>query len=194
MSVVLSSTLAGFAFAKLRFRGRPVLYVAVITTMMVPTQLGIVPLYMLMARIGWIDSLAAVIVPDLVTAFGVFFMTQYLADAVPDELLEAGRVDGCSTCGLFWHVILPTARPGAAVLGMFTFMHGVERLLLAAGGADAREPRRSRWPCRPSPAATDRLLAHPDGHRRRHDPVLVVVFGLLGRHIVDGIMQGAIKG
>ena len=193
VSVVLSSTLAGFAFAKLRFRGRPALYVAVITTMMVPTQLGIIPLYMLMARIGWIDSLAAVIAPNLVTAFGVFFMTQYLADAVPDELLEAGRVDGCSTWGLFWHVILPIARPGAAVLGMLTFLTMWNDFF---------------WPLvvltPENPTVQVALSTIASGYVTDYSLTLtgtavatiplVVVFGLLGRHIIDGIMQGAIKG
>ena len=82
--------------------------------MMVPTQLGIIPLYMLMVEAASGPArMYAVIVPGLVTAFGVFFMTQYLREALPTELLEAGRVDGCTTCGLFWHVVLPgrPARP-----------------------------------------------------------------------------------
>jgi cellobiose transport system permease protein len=122
VSVVLFSTLAGFAFAKLRFRGRTPLLVAAIATTTVPQQLGIIPLYILMAELGWTGLLEAVIVPGLVTAFGVFFMTQYLSSAIPDELLEAGRIDGCTTLRLFWHVVVPAARPAAAVLGLFTFM------------------------------------------------------------------------
>ena len=88
VSVVLFSTLAGFAFAKLRFRGRNGLLVAAIATTTVPQQLGIIPLYIMMGELGWTGRLEAVIVPGLVTAFGVFFMTQYLTGAVPDELLE----------------------------------------------------------------------------------------------------------
>src|SRR3954452_15323246 len=121
-SVVLFSTLAGFAFAKLRFRGRTALLLVVVATQAIPTELGVVPLYMMMADFGWAGQLQAVIVPGLVTAFGVFFMRQYFERALPLELLEAGRMDGCNSLRLFWHVALPAARPAAAVLGLFTFM------------------------------------------------------------------------
>ncbi|WP_372455561.1 family 1 glycosylhydrolase [Sphaerisporangium fuscum] len=87
-----------------------------------PTQLGIIPLYLLMVKPEWTGTLYALVVPALVNAFGVFFMTRFLSRALPTELLEAGRVDGCTTWGLYWHVVLPVARPAAAVLGMLTFM------------------------------------------------------------------------
>ncbi|MEZ5188161.1 MAG: carbohydrate ABC transporter permease [Microbacterium sp.] len=92
LSVVFFSTLAGWAFAKLRFRGSSWLLVFVIATMAVPTQLGVVPLYILFSDLGWTGQLGAIIVPALVSAFGVFWMTQYLRQAVPDELIEAARV------------------------------------------------------------------------------------------------------
>ena len=84
-------TLAGFAFAKLRFRGSNLLLGICIATMMVPLQMGVIPLYMLMARVGLAGHLSAVILPSLCTAFGVFFMRQYIASAVPDDLIEAVR-------------------------------------------------------------------------------------------------------
>lgn len=99
VSVVLFSSLAGFAFAKLRFRGRNALLMIIIATMMVPTQLGVIPLYLLMTKLNWNDRLPAVIVPALVTGFGVFMMRQYAAQAVSTELIEAARVDGCNTAG-----------------------------------------------------------------------------------------------
>src|SRR6266498_4126603 len=106
-SVVLTSTLAGFAFAKLRFRGRNTLLGLVIATMMVPPQLGIIPLYIMMANwLHWNNHIQALILPAAASAFGVFFMRQYLLTALPTELLEAGRIDGCSTLRLYWHVML----------------------------------------------------------------------------------------
>ncbi|WP_305785443.1 carbohydrate ABC transporter permease [Symbioplanes lichenis] len=192
VSVVFFSTLAGFAFAKLRFRGRKVLLALAIATSMVPQQLGIIPLYLLMAKLGWTDHLAAVIVPGLVTAFGVFFMTQYLGRAVPDELLEAGRVDGCSTFGLYWHVVLPAARPAAAVLGLFTFMQAWNDFF---------------WPLvvlQDNPTVQVALSSLASGYTTDYTLTLtgtllatlpiLVIFMLLGRQIVGGIMQGAIKG
>src|SRR3954462_3046902 len=122
VSVVLFSTLAGFAFAKLRFRGRNVLLLLIIATQAIPTELGVIPLYMMVSDFGWAGQIQAVIVPGLVTAFGVFFMRQYFERALPLELLEGGRMDGCGSLRLFWHVALPAARPAAAVLGLFTFM------------------------------------------------------------------------
>src|SRR5207248_2062532 len=103
-TVVLFAALAGYAFAKLRFRGRGALLVAVIATMLVPVQLGVIPLYIEMIHFGWVNHLQAVIAPSLVSAFGVFLMRQYIAGSVPDELIDAARVDGCYTLGVFWHV------------------------------------------------------------------------------------------
>src|SRR5262245_26357958 len=85
ISVVLTSSLAGFAFAKLKFRGRNALLLAILATMMIPTQLGIIPLWGMMQDLNWYDNLAAVIVPFLVSAFGVFMMRQYATQAVSDE-------------------------------------------------------------------------------------------------------------
>lgn len=192
VSVVFFSTLAGFAFAKLRFRGRDALYLFVIATMAVPTQLGIIPLFILMAEYGWTGKLAAVIVPNMVTALGVFWMRQYLVQALPTELIEAARVDGCSMIRVFWHVVLPTARPAAAVLGVFTFMTAWNDFL---------------WPLIAIPqnptvqVAIDQLQSNFDtdfalvmtGTTLGTLPLLIV-FLLLGRQIVSGIMQGAVKG
>ncbi len=88
----------------------------------VPFQLGIIPLFILMKTFGWTGSLGAIIIPGLVTAFGVFFMRQYLVDVIPDELIEAARVDGASMIRIFWNIAIPAARPAMAILGLFTFM------------------------------------------------------------------------
>ena len=122
LSVVFFSTLAGWAFAKLRFKGSSVLLVFVIATMAVPMQLGVVPLYILFSEIGWTGNLGAIIIPALVSAFGVFWMTQYIRQAVPDELIEAARVDGATAFRTFLTVGVPAARPAAAMLGLFTFV------------------------------------------------------------------------
>ena len=91
--------------------------------MIVPVQLGVIPLYIEMIHFGWINHLQAVIAPNLVSAFGVFLMRQYIVGAVPNELIDAARVDGCHTARVFWHVVLPAVRPVAAVLGLLTFMN-----------------------------------------------------------------------
>jgi cellobiose transport system permease protein len=193
-SVVLFATLAGFAFAKLQFRGRNAFLLLIVATMMVPAQLGIIPLYMLMIRLEWTDMLQAVIVPALVQAFGVFFMTQYLSEAVPKELIEAARLDGCATHRIFWHVVLPLARPGAAVLGMLTFLAAWNDYfwpLVVLSSPESQTAQvalsalRSGYVQDYSLSLTGTLLATVP---------LLVVFGILGKHLVGGIMQGALKG
>ena len=192
-AVVLLSTLAGFAFAKLRFRGRDALLVIIIATLCVPTQLGVVPLFIVMAKLGWIGGLWAVIMPALVSAFGVFWMTQYLREALPDELVEAARVDGASTLRIVWSVALPAARPGAAMLGLFTFI---------ATWTNFFWPFIVLEPGNPTlPVALQQLQAayYVDYSLVLAGVVLaalplLIVFFVAGRHLVSGIMQGAVKG
>lgn len=192
-SVVFFSTLAGFAFAKLTFRGRTPMLVFVVATLAVPTQLGVIPLFIVMAKLGWVGSVWALIVPSLVTAFGVFFMRQYLLDAVPDELVDAARVDGCSLFRTFWTVALPAARPAAGILWLFTFM---------ATWTDFF------WPLIVLPASNPTvqiaLQQLQSGYYVDYSLVLagatlstvplLVLFVLTGRQMVAGIMQGAVKG
>jgi len=116
----LFCTLAGYAFAKMRFRCRDTLFAITLGTMMIPPSLSAVPLYSIMADLGVAGSLSSVLLPSLVAAFGVFIMRQYLSQALPDELLETARMDGATSLRTFWSVVLPIARPGMAVLGMLT--------------------------------------------------------------------------
>ncbi|TRY18229.1 carbohydrate ABC transporter permease [Tessaracoccus rhinocerotis] len=192
ISVVFFSTLAGYAFAKLRFRGREGLMVFVIATLAVPTQLGIIPLFMLMKEFGWTGSLGAVIVPTLVTAFGVFFMRQYLVDVIPDELVEAARVDGASMIRTFLNVGLPAARPAMAILGLFTFMTAWTDYL---------------WPLLVVPQNPTLQVALSQLQSAKYVDYsivlagavlatlpLLVLFVIAGKQLVSGIMAGAVKG
>jgi len=195
VSVLFFSTLAGFAFAKMRFRGRAGLFTFVLGTMLVPQQLGLIPLFILMGNFGWVGELRAVIVPSLVTAFGVFWMRQVVAGSVPDELLEAARMDGCSIFGMVRHVVWPSVAPGAAVLGLYTFLFAWNDFL---------------WPLVV-------LGNNPDNHtiqialRTLSDTYyvnysmvmagtllsvvpLLVTFVLFSRQMVAGAMEGAVKG
>ncbi|MDY0908829.1 carbohydrate ABC transporter permease [Microbacterium sp. CFBP9034] len=118
----LLCALAGYAFAKLRFPGRHVLFAVVLVGLTLPAQLAVIPSYLLVSALGWVDSLSAVIVPGLASAFGVFWMSQHIAAALPDELLAAASLDGCGPGRAFWHVALPLVRPGAAVLAGILFV------------------------------------------------------------------------
>ena len=193
VSVVAFSTLAGFSFSKLRFRGRRGLLVFVIATMAVPTQLGIVPLFIVMAQLGWTGRLVSVIVPGMVTAFGVFWMTQYLEEAVPYELIEAARIDGCSMIRTFWHVVLPAARPAAAMLALFTFVGSWTNFFWPFIVLGSSNPT--------LPVAVQLLQA---SYFKDYSLILagvvlstiplIIVFAVAGKQLVSGIMQGAVKG
>ncbi|MEU4370402.1 carbohydrate ABC transporter permease [Micromonospora chersina] len=193
VSVVFFSTLAGFAFAKLRFRGRNALLLVIVATMMVPTQLGVIPLYLLMTKLNWNDRLPAVIVPALVTGFGVFMMRQYAGQAVSSELIEAARMDGCNTARIYWNVVLPALRPAAAVLGLLTFMTIWNDFLWPY--AVLNDPE--------NPTVQLSLRALSDGYYQDMSQVftgtaiatlpLLLVFVVFGRQIIGGIMEGAVK-
>ena len=193
VSVVLLSSMAGFAFAKLRFRGRGALLLVVIGTMMVPVQLGLVPLYMLMGTLGLNGQLPAVMLPFLVSGFGVFMMRQYAASAVPDELIDAARVDGASTVRIFFSIVLPALRPAAAVLGLLTFMERWNDFLWPYLTLDPEHPTVQVALSRLSGGYyTDQALVMA-GTLLGTLP-LVVVFVLFGRQIIGGIMEGVVKG
>jgi cellobiose transport system permease protein len=192
-SVVLFSTLAGYAFAKLRFPGRRWLLMFVIATTAVPTQLGVVPLFIVMAKLGWTGQLGAVILPGLVTAFGVFWMTQYIGQVLPDELIEAARIDGANTIRTFWHIALPAVRPAASMLALFTFVATWTNFFWPFIVLDSRNPT--------LPVALTILQANYfvdysvvlAGALLATIPLLLL-FALAGRQLVTGIMQGAVKG
>jgi cellobiose transport system permease protein len=192
VSTVVLSSLAGFAFAKLRFPGRGPLLLLVVLTMMVPVQLGTIPLYILMGWLHVAGRLPSVILPFLVSGFGVFLMRQYTLQAVPDELIEAGRVDGCSTFRIFWSVTLPAVRPAAAVLGLFTFMTYWNEFLWPYIALDPDHPTVQVALSRLSSGYyTDQSLVMA-GTFMATLPLLLVLF-VFGRQLISGIMEGAVK-
>ena len=193
IGTVAFCTLGGFAFAKLRFRGSSFLLGFCIVTMMVPTQMGIIPLYMLMARWGFAGHLQSVILPTLVTAFGLFFMRQYLTTAVPDELIEAAFVDGAGSFRVFWSVVVPAARPAMAVLGMLTFLTTWNDFFWPIIALNSQNPTVQVAFQSLATGYAPQQSVIMAGTLYGTVPVLIV-FAVLGRHIVGGIMQGAIKG
>lgn len=121
VSLVFTSTLAGYAFAKKQFFGRNVLFWLYVGSMMVPGQVTLIPLYLLMTNLGLQDTYAGIILPAVASPFGVFLMKQYI-QTLPTVLIDAARIDGCSEIGVFTRIILPLARPGMVVLAIFTFV------------------------------------------------------------------------
>lgn len=118
---VFFDTLAAYAFAKLKFPGRDKLFFILLLGLMVPFQVNLIPLYRIMALLGWINTYLALIVPNLTSIFGIFLMRQFLM-TIPDDLLDAARIDGCNEFGVFLKVAIPLALPGLATLVIVTFM------------------------------------------------------------------------
>ncbi len=193
IGTVAFCTLAGFAFAKLHFRGRNLLLALCIGTMMVPMQMGVIPLYMMMARLGLTGHLTAVILPTLVTAFGVFFMRQYIMQALPDELLDAGYVDGANTLQVFLYIVVPAVRPAMAVLAMLTFLTTWNDFFWPILALNSQNPTvQVAFQSLATGYAPQQSIIMA-GTLYGTVPVLIA-FAFLGKYIVGGIMQGAVKG
>ncbi|MFF4881058.1 MULTISPECIES: carbohydrate ABC transporter permease [unclassified Micromonospora] len=193
VSMLFFCSLAGFAFAKLRFAGSRWLMLFVVLTLTVPNQLGVVALYIVMGKLGWNGTLLAVIVPGLVTAFGVFYMRQFILNTVPDELIESARMDGATTMRVYRSIVLPAIRPALAVLGLLTFVatwNDFQWPLITLGGTD--------YPTS-MVAISDLASGNYVIYRRvlagafvATIPLLIMLF-IGGRQIVRGIMEGAVK-
>ena len=150
-------SLAGYGFARLKFRGRNFGFFAVLATIMIPTQLLMIPTYIVFSRIGLIDTLGAAIVPWLASAFGIFLMRQFFL-SLPAELEEAAMIDGCTRLQVFFRIILPLAKPALATLAIFTLLGSWNDLVwpliainndhaftLQLGLANFQGTRRTQW-------------------------------------------------
>jgi len=119
--VVLTSALAGYSFAKFKYPGRDVIFWFILATLMIPLEAMIVPLFVLVRDLGWLNTYAGLIIPAGGSAFGIFLMRQHML-AMPDELIEAARIDGASEIGIFWRIVLPINQPALSALAIFSFM------------------------------------------------------------------------
>lgn len=189
---LMFNSMAGYAFAKLRFRGRETLARILAAALIVPAQIAMLPLFLLVERLGLVNTYAGVIIPGMASVFGIFLIRQY-AWSVPDSILDAARVDGASELRLYWSVFLPLCRPALVTLGVFTFLSTWNDFL---------------WPLvilsdasrQTLPVALANLLGEhvQDVELMTAGAVLtvlppVLVFLLLQRHYVRGIMAGGVK-
>jgi cellobiose transport system permease protein len=191
VSNVVLASLAGFAFARLRFPGRNTLFLLVVGTAMVPAQLGVIPLYLVVGDLGWYGRLEAVIVPALVSAFSVFWMRQACENAISADLVDAATVDGCSILRTYWHVAVPALRAPATVLAMLTFMATWNDYFWPLVVLDPNE----------TPTVQVALSQLASGYYTDYALMLtgatlavlpvIALFLLLGRYIVRSILKGA---
>ncbi|MBF9131723.1 carbohydrate ABC transporter permease [Plantactinospora sp. S1510] len=203
-SVIISTTigvgqavlcaLAGFAFAKLQFPGRNTLFLIVVLTMTVPAQLAIIPQYLIMSQLDWVDTLQAVIVPGLVTAFGIFWMRQHMVGTLNDELMHAARVDGATTWQIFWRIAFPLVRPAAFVLGLFGFVNAWNDFLWPFIVLKSPEQYTAQIAIKALQNNRDIDLGLAMSGSFLATLPLLVLFVFVGRRLVQGIMEGAFKG
>ncbi|HEY0637032.1 MAG TPA: carbohydrate ABC transporter permease [Pseudonocardiaceae bacterium] len=184
---------AGYALAKLAFPGRRALFVVVLGTIMVPSIVTLVPLFVLTSNLGLVNTYAGLVLPFLAQAFGVFLMRQFML-SIPDDLLEAARIDGAGEFRIFWRIVLPLCRPALATLGILTFLASWNNFLWPLVAATTED----RYTL---PVAL--ALYSVGQNRARYDLLLagsvvvvvpvLIVFVLLQRHFVRGIATTGLK-
>ncbi|MET9877875.1 carbohydrate ABC transporter permease [Actinacidiphila glaucinigra] len=192
--VLLVDSIAAFAFAKFDFPGRRWLFGVLLVFMMLPLQLAIIPQYLIMMHLGWLGTLKALIPPALANAFGIFWLRQYVSGGVPDELLDAARMDGCGFLRQYWHVVLPMIRPALAFLGIYAFVNAwndyvwplialvnPEHITLQVALAQLNVGRSTDY----SVVMAAVLIASAP---------LVLVFALFARGFIAGATEGAVRG
>lgn len=190
---VYFAALAGAAFAKYNFRFKRLCFFLVLATLTLPFHALLIPLFLMMRDFGWIDTYLAIIVPGIVGAFNIFLMRQYI-EAVPDELMDAARIDGASEFGIFHRIILPLVRPALGVVAILTFvntwndflwplivLHDDKKYLLSIGIATMDGPYDVEVGAIMAASFLSTL------------PILII-FVLMQRQIIAGLTQGAIRG
>ncbi|ABF44290.1 carbohydrate ABC transporter membrane protein 2, CUT1 family (plasmid) [Deinococcus geothermalis DSM 11300] len=187
-------TLAGYAFAMYRFKGREVLFGLVLATLLIPSTLNIVPFALIMQALGWIDQPRALWVPGMASAFGIFLMRQYIGSSIPRELVEAARIDGATEFGIFLRVILPLTGPALATLGLVTFVQSWNAFL-----GPLIIFRSAETYTAPLALRTLQSVANTDWGALMCGVALTVVpllilFALASRQLIEGLTAGATKG
>lgn len=192
--VLFIDSLAAFAFAKFDFPGRKVLFGTLLVFMMLPLQLAVLPQFILMSEIGWVGMLKALALPALANAFGIFWLHQYIQNGVPDELLDAARIDGAGFFRQYWNIALPMIKPALSFLAIYAFVNAWNDYV---------------WPLivltNPDHVTLQVELAQLNvGHNTDYSMVmagvlmaalpLVVVFSVFARGFIAGATEGAVQG
>lgn len=190
---VFLCSLAGYAFAKYKFKWRDQLFASMLLTLMVPPVLGIIPLFMVMRSFGWLNTWYPLIIPSAANAFGIFWMRQYIGSAVPNELIDSARIDGAGEFRIYWNIVCPIITPGLSALAIFSFLTKWGEYLWPL--LVLNDPNKYTLPVAISSLSTRTeedlgvvLLASTIAIA----PV-VIVFLLASRKFIDGLTAGAIK-
>lgn len=190
---LLFCSMAGFAFAAYEFRLKKSLFGLVMATMLIPSFLGMVPSFMIMDLLGWIDQPRALYLPAAAPAMGIFLMRQYIESAIPRDLLEAARMDGCSELGIYWRIVVPLLGPAFGTLGLITFiaswnnfigplivMRSVEMYTFPLALRSVQSPVDTQWGALMAGSVVAVLP-------------LLVIFIFSSRRLIAGLTAGAVK-
>ena len=193
VSVLFFDSLVGYTLAKFRFRGRGLFFLGIVSTLMIPTEMLVLPWYVMARRLGWLDTYWGIMFPGMMTGLGTFLMRQFF-EGVPDELIDAGRVDGLGEFQLWWRVALPLVTPALAALAIITFLGNWTAFLwplivttdqnlytLPVGLASFSGEFQTEWEMVMTGASVATLP-------------LLLVFVALQRYIVRGVMLSGLKG
>lgn len=191
---IFFSALGGYAFARYEFPLKEQLFWILLLTMLIPSQLGLIPWYIEMTHLGWTNSFLPFIVPAVGNAFGTFWMRQYIASAIPGELFDAARIDGCGEFGTFWRIVLPLAAPAAGALAITTFIGGWNSFLGPL--TLMSDPNMYTYPVALANLkgvhGTDTGALLVGSSIATLPMLLITIFG--SRRIIDGLTAGALSG
>ena len=190
---LLFCSMGGYAFACFDFRFKNALFAFVLATMLLPTFMNMIPSFMVMDLLGWIDQPRALYIPGAASAFGIFLMRQFVATSVPRDLIEAARMDGCGELGIYWRIVLPLLKPAMGTLGLITFiaswnnfigplivMRSPEMYTLPLALRSLQSPVNTEWGALMTGSA---IATIP----------LLVLFALSSRQLISGLTSGAVK-
>ncbi|WP_373229216.1 carbohydrate ABC transporter permease [Cohnella sp.] len=187
-------SLAAFAFSYITFKGSKLLYVFIISTMMIPSQLGLVPSYFIMTTFGWINSLKAIIVPGLVSAYGVFWLKQYMEAAVHPHMLESAKIDGCSHFQTYYRIVVPIILPALAALAILTFMGIWNEFVWASLVLKSSDSQTIQIALRNLSKVYYKDYAMIMAGTFAATIPLLLILAAFGRFFITGITAGAVKG
>jgi multiple sugar transport system permease protein len=193
LSNIFFDSLVGYTLAKFQFRGRYFIFLAILSTLMIPTEMLVIPWYLMSSKLGWLDSYWGIMFPGMMTAFGTFLMKQFF-EGVPDDFLEAARVDGLNEFTIWWKVAMPLVTPAISALAIFTFLGNWTAFFwplivttsndlytIPVGISSFSDAQDTRWEMIMTGAALATI------------PTLLV-FLFLQRFIVRGVMLAGLKG
>ena len=191
---LLFCSMGGYAFAMFEFHFKKPLFALVVGTLLLPSFLGMIPTFMIMDALGWIDQPRALYIPGAASAFGIFMMRQFISSAIPYDLVEAARMDGCGELGIYWRIVLPLLQPALGTLGLITFIGSwnnfIGPLIVMRSPEMYTFPLALRSMFNPADTEWGALMA---GAAIATIPLLIL-FAISSRRLIDGLTAGAVRG